>query len=419
MMKACILSIGDEILSGSTVDTNSNFIAQKLKSIGIAVSEIRTISDDMEVIKNALQQGFQKNDLIITTGGLGPTRDDKTKMAFVEFFGDELVFDEATFENLRQIFKQRNREHLLELNRPQAEIPKSAHIFLNDYGTAPSLLMQKDGKTAICLPGIPSEMKALMRTKIIPHLKNEHQLNFIISRTLTLVNIPESLLAEKIEAWELALPKNLSLSYLPIGNRIKLKITGLGENGREVKTQISDEVEKLHPLISENVISWNGESITEIFATAVFNSGLTLSTAESCTGGEIAKLITSIPGISPFFKGGIVAYETAKKVEILKVSQQTIDTYSVVSQQVAQEMSEGCRQIFDTDIAISTTGVAGPMSDEDGNEIGTVFYSIRVKDFEITKKLFLPHYERKDFMAFVAQKTLQDLVEILTLGKNR
>ena len=417
MKNAVLITIGDEILSGNTIDTNSNFIATQLKNIGFKVVQIFTISDEIETIKKNLKSAFELGNLVITTGGLGPTKDDKTKKAFAEFFNDTLVSDAETLEHLRQLLIKRKREHLFDINLPQADILSKSKVFQNHNGTAPSLMVEENGKIAICLPGVPYEVKPLIKNQIIPYLQEKFEQNFIVSRIISVVNFPESLLSETIETWELALPSTISLSYLPIANRVKLRLTATGKNEEILNQQLDEEITKLKPLIQDNIISENGDSIEEILHDLLISKNLTISTAESCTGGELSHLITSVSGSSNYFLGGICTYQTQKKSEILGVSEDLIKEKTVVSEEVAQAMSLGCQKLFKTDIALSTTGVAGPNSDEFESEIGTVFYSIRVHNFEKTFKLYLPHLERKDFMNFVSMKVLQDLIEILIKEK--
>ena len=417
MKNAVLITIGDEILSGNTIDTNSNFIATQLKNIGFKVVQIFTISDEIETIKKNLKSAFELGNLVITTGGLGPTKDDKTKKAFAEFFNDTLVSDTETLEHLRQLLIKRKKEHLFDINLPQADILSKSKVFQNHNGTAPSLMVEENGKIAICLPGVPYEVKPLIKNQIIPYLQEKFEQNFIVSRIISVVNFPESLLSETIETWELALPSTISLSYLPIANRVKLRLTAAGKNEEILNQQLDEEITKLKPLIQENIISENGDSIEEILHDLLISKNLTISTAESCTGGELSHLITSVSGSSNYFLGGICTYQTQKKSEILGVSEDLIKEKTVVSEEVAQAMSLGCQKLFKTDIALSTTGVAGPNSDEFESEIGTVFYSIRVHNFEKTFKLYLPHLERKDFMNFVSMKVLQDLIEILIKEK--
>lgn len=413
MKKAVLITIGDEILSGNTVDTNSNFMASQLRKIGFKVVQVFTISDEVETIKTTLKSAFELGDLVITTGGLGPTKDDKTKKAFAEFFNDTIVSDAETLEHLRQLFIKRKREHLLEINLPQADILSKSKVFQNHHGTAPCLMVEEQGKIAICLPGVPYEVKPLVKNQIIPYLQQKYEQNFIVSRILSVVNFPESLLSQTLETWEMALPENISLSYLPIANRVKLRLTAVGKNHELLNQQLETEIIKLKPLVHDHLIAENGDSIEEILHDLLMAKNLTLSTAESCTGGELSHLITSVSGSSHYFLGGICTYQTEKKSELLGVPQEVISQHSVVSQQVAQAMSLGCQNMFKTDIALSTTGVAGPNSDAFNTEIGRVYYSVRVKDFEKTFHLHLPHLERKDFMNFVSQKVLQDTVEIL------
>lgn len=413
MEKAVLITIGDEILSGNTVDTNSNFIATELKNIGIPVIQIFTISDEVDTIKNTLKAAFELGDLVITTGGLGPTRDDKTKKALAEYFNDEIALDEVTFNHLKNYMEKRGRADILERNREQAFVPTKSVVFQNHFGTAPCMMMEQDGKLSFSLSGVPYEVKPLIRDQIVPYLKEKFNLYYIHTRIVSVVGIPESILADMIEEWELALPDNLALSYLPVGTRVKLRITASGDNEAALKQQTDDEIQKLLLLVGDHVIAVSEDKIEKILAEILNERKLTISTAESCTGGELAKMITSNSGSSKHFIGGIVPYATDKKIEILKVSKETVDQFTVVSEQVASEMAKGCQELFDTDISLSTTGVAGPGKGEDGKEVGTVFYTIRIKDKESTSKLYMPHLDRLDFMYFVSQKILQDLVGLL------
>lgn len=413
MEKAVLITIGDEILSGNTVDTNSNFIATELKNIGIKVSQIFTISDEIETIKATLRSAFETGDLIITTGGLGPTRDDKTKKALAEFFDDEIALNEVTFNHLKAYMEKRGRLEILERNREQAFVPTKSTVFQNHYGTAPCMMMEKEGQLCFSLPGVPYEVKPLIREQIIPYLKNKFNLNHISTRIVSVVGIPESILADIIEGWEISLPENITLSYLPVGTRVKLRLTATGSDENILQQQLEEEIQKLFPLIGDHIIAASEDKIEKILGELLNEKKLTISTAESCTGGELAKMITSNSGSSKYFIGGLVAYATEKKVEILKVSQETIDQYTVVSEQVAMEMAKGCQELFDSNISLSTTGVAGPGKGEDGKEVGTVFYTIRIDDKEQTFKLFMPHLDRLDFMYFVSQKIIQDLIGML------
>ncbi len=412
-MQAVLIIIGDEILSGNTIDTNSNFLASQLKEISIPVKQILTVSDDISSIKSALKLSFELGNLVISTGGLGPTNDDVTKKAFKEFFNDEIVFDPESYEHLKRLLTKRKRTRLLDLNKNQAEVLSKAIVFQNENGTAPGQVVSENGKTAIFLPGIPYEMKPLFSNKIIPWLTQNFQLGHLLTRVVSVVGIPESLLSHTIQKWEAELPKHLSLSYLPIGNRIKLRISGSGDNKLKLENEMEEQVQKLKPYISGYILAENGNEIQDIVKEILLEKNLTISTAESCTGGGISRLLTSSSGSSAYFAGGIIAYNAKKKVEILGVSEKTIRETTTVSEKIAREMSQGCQNLFKTNIAVATTGVAGPSSDEFGNEVGTVFYSIRIDDKEYTRKMFLPYLDRNDFMNFVSQRVLQQLVELL------
>ena len=410
-MKAVLITIGDEILSGNTVDTNSNFIANQLKNIGIEVVQIYTISDKIEVIVTTLKSAFGIGDLVITTGGLGPTRDDKTVKAFAEYFQDEIIFDPKTFEHLKNLLIRRNRAHLLDINVGQAHVLSSATVLQNPNGTAPCQMVEKNGKIIFCLPGVPSEVKPFIKDQIIPILKEKFVLESIVTRIVSVVGIPESLLAQTIEAWELALPENITLSYLPTGSRIKLRITAYGVNEVVLNNVLQHQINLLSHIIGDHIISTYDDRIEQILKEILIERQLTISTAESCTGGGISRLITSIPGSSSYFLGGVCTYETSKKTSILGVSSELIAEKGVVSEEVASAMSFGCQNLFKTDISVATTGVAGPGSDAFNSEVGLVFYSIRIGDQEQTYRLFLPHLEREDFMNFVSQKVIQSVVE--------
>ncbi|MDR6464893.1 CinA family nicotinamide mononucleotide deamidase-related protein [Chryseobacterium sediminis] len=413
MEKAVLITIGDEILSGNTVDTNSNFIAAELKNIGIKVTQILTISDEIETIKEALNVAFETGDLVITTGGLGPTRDDKTKKALAEYFNDEIALDEVTFNHLKGYMERRGRADILERNKEQAFVPTKSIVFQNHYGTAPCMMMELNGKLSYSLPGVPYEVKPLIKDQIIPYLQERFSLHYIHTRIVSVVGIPESILADKIEDWELALPENIALSYLPVGTRVKLRLTASGDNEEQLKQITEEEIQKLLPLVEGHVIAVSEDKIENILAEMLTERNLTISTAESCTGGELAKMITSVSGSSKYFHGGIVPYATEKKIKILNVSKETVDQFTVVSEEVAQEMAKGCQELFETHISLSTTGVAGPGKGEDGKDIGTVYYTIRINDKAETFKLYMPHLERVDFMNFVSQKVIQDLVSLL------
>ncbi len=410
MKTATIITIGDEILSGNTVDTNSNFIAQQLKDIGIKVQQIFTISDEICEIETFLRIALENSDLVITTGGLGPTKDDKTKKAYASFFHDELVFSEELYEKLGKYLEKRGRLELLERNRNQCEVLSKATIFDNHYGTAPCQMMKQNGKFTFCLPGVPFEVKPLIKDQIIPYLKQKWELSFIHTRIISVVGVPESLLSDTIEDWELALPENVSLSYLPVGTRVKLRLTGTGQSQARLEEQLEQLIQPLKPLIGKNVIAWSEDAIENILASILFDKELTISTAESCTTGQVARLLTSVSGSSSYYKGGIIPYFTEMKSQLLQISESIIKEHTVVSEEVAIEMAKSCQKLFSSDIAISSTGVSGPNKGEDGKDVGTVYYAIAKGDEVRAFHLFLPGFERNDFVNFVSQKIIETLI---------
>ena len=413
MKTAVLITIGDEILSGNTVDTNSNFIATQLKEIGIKVLSIFTIPDEESAIVATLGRAFEMSDVVFTTGGLGPTKDDITKKAYADFFEDEMIFSDEIYEHLRAYLEKRNRLWILEHNKDQAMVLSKAKIFLNYFGTAPCMIMEKNGTYCFSLPGVPYEVKPLVKDQIIPFLKDKLSLDHIVTRIVSVVDVPESILSETIEEWELALPKYISLSYLPVGTRVKLRLTASGTSQELLNVELENEIQKLIPIIGENIIATHEDKIEKILGEILSDKKLTISVAESCTGGELAHLITSVSGSSSYFLGSVVTYATQKKIDLLNVNPKTVEEFTVVSEQVASEMAIGCQNLFKTDISVSTTGVAGPRKGEDGKDVGTVFYTIRIGNEEVTSKLFLPHLERLDFMNFVSQKVIQDIVSLL------
>ncbi len=413
MKTAVLITIGDEILSGNTVDTNSNFIATQLKEIGIKVLSIFTIPDEESAIVATLGRAFEMADVVFTTGGLGPTKDDITKKAYADFFEDEMIFSDEIYEHLRVYLEKRNRLWILEHNKDQAMVLSKAKIFLNYFGTAPCMILEKNGTYCFSLPGVPYEVKPLVKDQIIPFLKEKLSLDHIVTRIVSVVDIPESILSETIEEWELTLPKHISLSYLPVGTRVKLRLTASGTSQELLNVELENEIQKLIPIIGENIIATHEDKIEKIVGEILSDKKLTISVAESCTGGELAHLITSVSGSSSYFLGSVVTYATQKKIDLLNVNPKTVEEFTVVSEQVASEMAIGCQDLFKTDISVSTTGVAGPRKGEDGKDVGTVFYTIRIGNEGVTSKLFLPHLERLDFMNFVSQKVIQDIVSLL------
>ena len=407
-MNAHIITIGDEILIGQIIDSNSAYIGQKFTEIGIKVEKISSISDNRNAIINTFSETEAKINII--TGGLGPTKDDITKQCISEFFNSELVENKEVLQNIIHLIENIFKRKMNDLNVQQSYIPKIATPLMNKVGTAPGIWIEKGDKIFIFLPGVPFEMKKLMTDEVLPKLKSIFKLPYIVQKHLLLLNIPESELAILLSDWENKLPSNISLAYLPQGARIKLRLSAKGNNREELEKILHENIESLKPIISKNLYSISGEKIEELIGKKLLKNQLTLSTAESCTGGNIAKIITSVSGSSQYFIGSIVSYSTRIKEEFLHVSAKNIATYSVVSEEVAKEMATGIQKNFKTDLALSVTGVAGPNKGEDQKEIGNAWIALAVKDKIYSKHIFIPNLQRNDFIENISLKALDFLL---------
>ena len=387
-MTAEIITIGNELLIGQVVDSNSADIAAELDRIGISVHQILSIQDDKDHILSALKDASTRANVIILSGGLGPTKDDVTKYSLCEYFEDTLVNDEEVLKHIEKLFKKLKHTPLSDLNREQAMVPSKAEVLHNKYGTAPGLWLEKDGAVVIAVPGVPFEMKMLMENKVIPKLKEKFNRPFIYHKTLRTFGLGESALAIKIEDWENNLPEPLKLAYLPDLGSVRLRLSGKGENEDELKKAIEEQLTKLYPLIEEYLAENinDDDNITVTLNKLLREKGLFLTAAESFTGGEVAAQFTINPGASTCFKGGIVTYSTPSQIEILKVPADLIEKYSVVSGEVAEAMAKNAIKLFKADYAIGTTGNAGPKKGESDEEVGTVFIGIATPQRVFSKK---------------------------------
>ncbi|GGE96596.1 nicotinamide-nucleotide amidase [Chishuiella changwenlii] len=413
-IKATLLTIGDEILIGQIVDTNSAFIAKQLNKIGIQVEEILSVQDEMIHIIEAFQRGITKSNIIIVTGGLGPTKDDKTKAALCQFLNCELVREEKVIENIIQLFEARGyTKELNNLNQEQALIPEKSKFIQNKYGTAPCLWTDFEDKIIINLPGVPFEMKGLVLDDIIPRLKNKFEADVIVHRDILVTGISESDLAILLEDWENQLPDYIHLAYLPNRTSIDLRFTATGIDEVYLKESIQQEINKFKVIAGQYLISENSGKAQRVLGDILKQNNLTISTTESCTGGNIASLITSISGSSSYFNGSVVAYATNVKTSVLGVNADDIDKFTVVSEQVAEQMSKGVRTILNTDIAISTTGVAGPNKGEDGKDVGTAWVAVTNGEKTITRSYFYPYMDREDFIKTVSNNALNLAIQFI------
>lgn len=380
-MFAEIITIGDEILIGQIVDTNSVFISKALNSIGVSVYQITSIQDDKQHILNALHDAKRNADIVIITGGLGPTKDDVTKLTLTEYFKDTLVQNDSVLKHIEQLFANYKTTPISDLNRKQALVPSKATVLHNKYGTAPGMWFEENGKVIISLPGVPYEMKALIENQVLPRIQQRYERPHILHKTLLTYGLGESAIANRIESWESSLPSYIKLAYLPSLGKVRLRLTANGNDENLLHTQIEHQIKNVLPLISDIFVGFEkmGQSIEGVIANLLKDTKATLALAESCTGGKLAEQFTQHSGASHYFKGGIVAYDTNIKTNVLGVSKALIDTHSVVSAPVAEAMASNALKLFDANFAIATTGNAGPTKGDSNAEVGTVFIAIATK----------------------------------------
>jgi nicotinamide-nucleotide amidase len=395
-MQVEIITIGDEILIGQIVDTNSAFISKELNKIGISVYQITSVQDDKAHILKSLKEAQENADIIITTGGLGPTKDDITKRTLAEYFDDVLVQDKSVLKNIELLWEKHIRATLIQVNIDQALIPSKAEALMNRFGSAPGMWIEKDNKIFISLPGVPFEMKALITNEVIPRLTKQFELPFILHRTLLTYGLGESSLAARIEPWEDNLPAYIKLAYLPNLGKVRLRLSAKGAQKDEIVAEMDRQIQKLLPQIQDIFVGFEeDESIEAIIGKQLTKLGKTLATAESCTGGKIAEQLTANSGASIYFKGSVVSYATQSKIDVLKIPEQFIEKYSVVSSQVVEAMAKSVKELFDTDYAIATTGNAGPTKGDAQAEVGTVFIAIATKTKVYSQKFNLGNHRTK------------------------
>lgn len=408
-MNAEIITIGDEILIGQIVDTNSVFIAKALNAIGISVYQITSVQDERRHILDALAFAKARVDLVIVTGGLGPTKDDITKHTFCEFMDDSLVLNQEVLDHVSHIFSAYIKKPMLAANKLQAMVLSKAEVLTNRFGTAPGMWMEKDGTIFVSMPGVPHEMKGLIEYEVIPRLKERYELPFILHKTLLTYGLGESVIAERIETFENELPPSISLAYLPSLGRVRLRLSTIGTLKEEVEELMDREGKKLEYLLSDIFVGYEDDgSLEEIIGKHLVAKGKTLSIAESCTGGKLVQRFTAKPGASGYLNGSLVTYATQSKVDILGVDAELIEKYSVVSAEVAEAMAEKVRTMYKADIGISTTGNAGPTKGDADAEIGTVFIGVASSKGVVSYEYMMgKHRER------VIGKTVNKALELL------
>jgi len=385
-LKAEIITIGDEILIGQILDTNSVFIAKELNKIGVSVYQITSVQDDKTHILKSIKEAEENADIIILTGGLGPTKDDITKRTLCEYFDDELKINVDIQQHIKELFAKINYQYT-DLDLQQALLPNKAKILKNYLGTASGMWFGKGEKVFVSMPGVPNEMKGLMLSSVLPKLQQTFDLPFIFHKNIVTYGMGESKIAKRLETWESNLPSEIKLAYLPSYGKTRLRLTAKGKNKEKLESILERELKILTPLIKDIIVGFDqDESLESTIGKLLIEKKLTLATAESCTGGAIAKSITSVAGASKYFIGSIVSYNERIKTAVLGVLPETIKKHSVVSKAVAEEMAKGIQLLYATDYAISVTGNAGPTTDKTDTSIGVVFISIATPNSIITKE---------------------------------
>jgi nicotinamide-nucleotide amidase len=388
MVTAELLTIGDEILFGQIVDTNSQWMSVELSKAGIKVIRKTSVGDVESEVLAAFDEAERRADIILITGGLGPTSDDLTKPCLVKYFNCELTINEEALQEVTEFFRSRGRE-LTEVNRQQAALPTCCEKITNTMGTAPGMWFHRNGKVFVSMPGVPHEMKAMMSNIVIPKLQQTFKTPVIHHTIIRTVGIGESILAEKIKNWEESLPAHIRLAYLPSLGQVKLRLTAHGEDRQKLQDESNGIASQLSPIVGDYIFGYSDDDLEVVLGRTLKEKHLTLSCAESCTGGYLSHLITSVPGSSSYFIGGIVAYDNFIKTSTLGVKGETILKFGAVSEETVKEMANNVREKFQTDIGVATSGVAGPLGGTPDKPVGTVWIAYADQDNIIARKLQL------------------------------
>ncbi|MCK9499119.1 MAG: competence/damage-inducible protein A [Bacteroidales bacterium] len=414
-MKLALLTIGDEILIGQIVDTNSAWISKKLNEIGVKVKKILSIADSADEIKWAVNLLMSENDIVLVTGGLGPTKDDITKTVLCEIFNTKLVFNQEVLDNVNELLGKRNVP-VNNNNYNQAMIPENAKILLNKKGTAPAMLFEKNNSYLISMPGVPFEMKHITETYVIPFIKEKFKTNNIFHKTLVTFGIAESVLAEMLENVENSMPDYMKLAYLPTPGYIRLRLS-IYDYKSEYQDKVDEVLEEIKKVLGNKLLAEDDLKPEIIIGNLLSKQGKTISTAESCTGGRIASLLTSIAGSSKYFYGSVVAYDNSIKENILNISSEDLEKYGAVSQQVVEQMAKGVLELLKTDYAISTSGIAGPDGGTIEKPVGTVWIGIASKTKTISRK-FSFFNDREINIQRATNTALALMIEFLRVEEN-
>jgi nicotinamide-nucleotide amidase len=405
---AVIITIGDELLIGQVIDTNSAWMAQELNKIGVAVLRRVAVGDQWNQIWDALDEESKKASIILITGGLGPTADDITKPLLCKYFGGKMIMHQPTLDHITHIFETILKRPMIERNRKQAEVPDNCRVLKNEKGTAPGMLFEKGKKIFVSLPGVPHEMKGLMKQEVLPIISSIFKTNYIEHRTLMTYGIGESFLADRIANTEEALPSHIKLAYLPNYGLVRLRLTASGIHKEQVQSEIEYYFESLKKAVGIYMISDKDVTMEQIVANLLIENKATVSTAESCTGGYIAHLLTSISGASAFYKGSIVSYSNEIKQEVLKVPEETLLMQGAVSELTVTKMAEECRRLMNTDYCIAVSGIMGPEGGTAEKPVGTVWMAVAYKKHVKTQLIHL-RYNRERNISLTAMNALNFL----------
>lgn len=384
-MRAAIITIGDELLIGQTIDTNSAWMGAELSKSGFDVVRITSVHDRREDILNVLSEASGKTDVVLITGGLGPTSDDMTKQTLCEFFNTHLVINEEVLRMNEEMMIRRNFP-MNENNRRQAEVPESCRVLKNSSGTAPGMWFEKDGTIFVSMPGVPNEMINLMKESILPELNKRFRSQVIIHRNIMTYGTFEAKLAETLTDFESGLPGNIKLAYLPASGIIKLRLTGTGSDHEILMNLINEQAAKLYDIIPGLIYGEDEDSLELVVGKLLRSKNKTISTAESCTGGEIAHLLTTVPGSSDYFKGSVIAYSNSVKIQLLGVQDYILTKYGAVSENTVREMAQGVRSLLNTDFAVASTGIAGPDGGTEIKPVGTLWIAVASEKGIISEK---------------------------------
>lgn len=412
-MNAEIISIGDELLIGQVINTNASWMGEFLNRNGIKVSQIKAIADDKKAIIEAIDSSFKSADLILLTGGLGPTKDDITKHTLCEYFDTKLIFNKEAYRRIQEIFRLRNFK-VTAVNKAQAELPESCTPLTNINGTASGMWFEKNGKVLVSMPGVPFEMKPMMENEVIPRVKAKYKTPVILHKTIMTQGVGESFIAKKIEDWENSLPKNIKLAYLPQPGIVRLRLSANGENKAKCEKIIADLVEKLKLLIGDLIFGYDDILLEEAVGESLKLHQKTVATAESCTGGYIAHLFTSIAGSSNYFKGSAVTYANEIKENILGVSHEDLEKHGAVSETIVKQMALGAKEKFGTDYAIATSGIAGPDGGTEDKPVGTTWIAIAGPKGVLAKKYHFGEHRGRNIRRaaltalFLLKKTVEE-----------